>query len=123
MDTFEHDLNRYLKTQEDAANYDEYIDDLTDKKWSEIVKEVTSNLESPNSWCDEYTVARTIKGKQIESACCFADLIREHIDSDRLQRILSVLIASPAGAEFRTALAHLHAASHSRNLADADNSY
>lgn len=117
MDTFEHDLNRYLKTQEDAANYDEYIDELTDKKWSELSKEVETKLASNTSWDDEYTTTRIINREPIETGAVFEDLIKEHIESERFARALAKLIASDAGSQVRVCLAQLHAASHAHNLA------
>ena len=121
LDPVESDLNRYLKELEEADAYDEYIDKLTDLKWAEIEQGMYVTLCSANSWDEEYPVSRIIKGNRpVESACCFDDLIREHLDSERFSRLLAKLIASPAGAEVRTALVQLHAASHAHNLAKAE---
>lgn len=116
-DPVESDLRRYLKELEEADKQDEYIDELTDKKWAEIEQGMYLQLSSPQSWDDEYQTSRIINGGPAESACCFADLITEHLESDRLQRLLAELIASPAGENVRTALAQLHAAAHAHNLA------
>ena len=120
IDPVESDLRRYLKEIEEADKLDEYIDNLTDKKWAEIEQGMYVTLCSANSWDDEYPVSRIINGQPFESACVFEDLIREHLDSERFVRLLAKLIASPAGAEVRTALVQLHAASHAHNLAKAE---
>ena len=121
MDPVDQDLRRYLKELEEADKQDEYIDELTDKKWAQIEKEVIGNLESLNSWDDEFTIARLRLGAQVESAYCFVDLLTEHLEnSERLQRLLADLISQPQGAAVRVALAQLHAASHAHNLAKAE---
>ena len=119
-DPVESDLRRYLKELEEADKQDEFIDELTDKKWAQIERQVTAKLYSPGSFDEEFTTSRMVKGKQVESACCFAELITEHLESERFGRLLAKLIASPAGAEVRTALVQLHAASHAHNLAKAE---
>ena len=119
-DPVESDLRRYLKELEVADKQDERIDNLTDKKWAEIEQGMYLQLSSPQSWDDEYPVSRIINGGTAASACCFDDLIREHLGSERFSRLLAKLIASPAGAEVRTALVQLHAASHAHNLAKAE---
>ena len=121
MDPVESDLRRYLKDLEEADKQDEYIDNLTDKKWAQIEKQVVGNLESLNSWDDDFTIARLHRGAQWESsAYCFVDLITEHLNnSERLQRLLADLISQPQGAAVRVALARLHAAAHAHNLAIA----
>ena len=116
-DPVESDLRRHLKDLEEADKQDEHIDELTDKKWAEIEQGMYLQLSSPHSWDDEYQTSRIINGGPVESACCFADLITEHLESDRLQRLLSDLIASPAGEQVRASLAQLHAAAHAHNLA------
>ena len=116
-DPVESDLRRYLKDLEEADKQDEYIDNLTDKKWAEIEQDMYLQLSSPNSWDDEYQTSRIINGGPFESACCFADLITEHLESERFSRLLAELIASPAGENVRTALVQLHAAAHAHNLA------
>ena len=121
MDPVDQDLRRYLKELEEADKQDEYIDELTDKKWAEIEQGMYLQLSSPHSWDDEYPVSRIIKGNRpVESACCFADLITEHLESERFSRLLAELIASQAGENVRTALVQLHAASHAHNLAKAE---
>lgn len=121
LDPVESDLRRYLKELEEADKLDEHIDKLTDKKWAEIEQGMYVTLCSANSWDEEYPASRIIKGNRpVESACCFDDLIREHIESERFSRLLAKLIASPAGAEVRTALVQLHAAAHAHNLAKAE---
>lgn len=118
LDPVESDLRRYLKELEEADKRDEYIDNLTDKKWAEIEQGMYVTLCSANSWDEEYPVSRIIKGNRpVESACVFEDVIREHLDSERFARLLAKLIASPAGDEVRTALVQLHAAAHAHNLA------
>ena len=119
-DPVESDLRRHLKELEEADKQDEYIDELTDKKWAEIEQGMYLQLSSPQSWDDEYQTSRIINGGPVESACCFADLITEHLESERFSRLLAELIASPAGGNVRTALAQLHAASHAHNLAKAE---
>lgn len=117
-DPVESDLRRHLKDLEEADKQDEYIDELTDEKWAQIEKEVVGNLESLNSWDDEFTIARLHRGAQVESAYCFVDLLTEHLEnSERLQRLLADLISQPQGAAVRVALAQLHAAAHAHNLA------
>ena len=123
LDPVDQDLRRHLKELEESDKRDEYIDNLTDKKWAEIEQGMYLQLSSPHSWDDEYPTSRIINGYPAESACCFDDLIREHIESERLSRLLAKLIASPAGAEVRTALVQLHAASHAHNLAKAEAAY
>ena len=120
LDPVESDLRRYLKEIEEADKLDEHIDNLTDKKWAEIEQGMYVTLCSANSWDEEYPVARIINGCPFESACVFEDVIREHLDSERFVRLLAKLIASPAGAEVRTALVQLHAAAHAHNLAQAE---
>lgn len=120
LDPVESDLRRYLKEIEEADAYDEHIDKLTDLKWAEIEQGMYVTLCSANSWDEEYPVSRIINGCPFESACVFEDVIREHLDSERFVRLLAKLIASPAGAEVRTALVQLHAASHAHNLAKAE---
>lgn len=121
IDPVESDLRRYLKEIEEADKLDEHIDNLTDKKWAEIEQGMYVTLCSANSWDEEYPVSRIIKGNRpVESACVFEDVIREHLDSERFVRLLAKLIASPAGAEVRTALVQLHAAAHAHNLAKAE---
>ena len=120
MDPVDQDLYRHLKEIEEADKRDEYIDNLTDKKWAEIEQGMYVTLCSANSWDEEYPVSRIINGYPAESACVFEDVIREHLDSERFVRLLAKLIASPAGAEVRTALVQLHAASHANNLAKAE---
>lgn len=120
IDPVESDLRRYLKELEEADKLDEYIDNLTDKKWAEIEQGMYVTLCSANSWDEEYPVSRIINGYPAESACVFEDVIREHLDSERFARLLAKLIASPAGDEVRTALVQLHAASHAHNLAKAE---
>ena len=117
MDPVESDLNRYLKELEEADAYDEHIDKLTDLKWAEIEQVMYLQLVQPGSWDEEYPIARIIKGKTVESACCFAELITEHLESERFTRLLAELIASPAGNLVRASLAQLHAAAHAHNLA------
>lgn len=117
MDPVDQDLSLHLKELEEADKRDEYIDILTDKKWAQITKEVVNKLSRHASFDEEFTTSRTVKGKTVESACCFAELITEHMESERLQRFLSDLIASPAGEQIRAALAQLHAAAHAHNLA------
>ena len=119
-DPVESDLRRYLKDLEEADKQDEHIDNLTDKKWAEIEQGMYVTLCSENSWDDEYPVSRIINGGPFESACCFADLITEHLESERFSRLLAELIASPSGNQVRLALAQLHAASHAHNLAKAE---
>ena len=121
-DPVESDLRRYLKELEEADKQDEHIDNLTDKKWAEIEQGVYLQLSSPHSWDDEYQTSRIINGRPIESACCFADLITEHLESERFSRLLAELIASPAGEQVRASLAQLHAAAHAHNLALAQES-
>ena len=116
-DPVESDLRRYLKELEEADKQDEHIDNLTDEKWAQITEEVVNKLSRHASFDEEFTTSRTVKGKMVESACFFADLITEHLESDRLQRLLSDLIASPAGEQVRASLAQLHAAAHAHNLA------
>ena len=123
MDPVEQDLNRYLKELEEADKLDARIDELTDKKWEEIEQGMYLQLSSPESFDDEYPVSRIINGGPAASACCFDDLIREHIESERFSRLLAELIASPAGANVRTALVQLHAAAHAHNLAKAEVAY
>lgn len=120
IDPVESDLRRYLKELEEADKLDEYIDNLTDKKWAEIEQGMYLQLSSPYSWDDEYQTSRIINGGTAESACCFDDLIREHLESERFSRLLAELIASPAGENVRTSLVQLHAASHAHNLAKAE---
>ena len=117
MDPVDQDLYRHLKELEEADKRDEYIDNLTDKKWAQITEEVVNKLSRHASFDEEFTTSRTVKGKMVESACCFAELITEHMESERLQRLMSDLIASPAGEQVRASLAQLHAASHAHNLA------
>ena len=117
LDPVESDLHRHLKELEEAGKRDEYIDNLTDKKWAQITEEVVNKLSRHASFDEEFTTSRTVKGKTVESACCFAELITEHMESERLQRLMSDLIASPAGEQVRAALAQLHAAAHAHNLA------
>ena len=117
QDPVESDLRRHLKDLEEADKQDEYIDNLTDKKWAEIEQGMYLQLSSPNSWDDEYQTSRIINGGPFESACCFAELITEHLESERFSRLLAELIASPAGKNVRTALARLHAAVHAYALA------
>ena len=120
MDPVEQDLNRYLKELEEADKLDARIDELTDKKWEELTKEVEVNLASPNAWDEEFTASRIINREPAETAVVFEDLIREHLESERFVRLLTKLIASDAGSEVRVCLAQLHAASHARNLAVAE---
>ena len=118
MDPVDQDLRRHLKDLEESDKRDEHIDNLTDKKWAQIEKEVIGNLESLNSWDDEFTIARQQRGRMVESAYCFVDLLTEHLNnSERLQRLLADLISQPQGAAVRVALAQLHAAAHAHNLA------
>lgn len=118
LDPVESDLRRHLKELEEYDKRDEYIDNLTDKKWAQLEKEVIGNLESLNSWDDEFTVSRLHRGEQWESAYCFVDLITEHLNnSERFQRLLADLISQPQGAAVRVALAQLHASAHAHNLA------
>ena len=121
-DPVESDLRRYLKELEEADKQDEHIDNLTDKKWAEIEQGMYLQLSSPQSWDDEYQTSRIINGGPVESACCFADLITEHLESERFSRLLAELIASQAGENVRTALVQLHAAAHAHNLALAQDS-
>lgn len=121
-DPVESDLRRYLKELEEADKQDEYIDNLTDEKWEQIERHVTAKLYSPGSFDEEFTTSRMVKGKQVESACCFPELIIEHLESERFGRLLAELIASPSGNQVRLALAQLHAASHAHNLALAQDS-
>ena len=116
-DPVESDLRRYLKDLEEADKQDEFIDELTDKKWAQIEKEVVGNLKSLNSWDYDFTVSRLHRGAQVESAYCFVDLITEHLESERFGRLLADLISQPQGAAVRVALAQLHAAAHAHNLA------
>ena len=121
-DPVESDLRRYLKELEEADKQDEHIDNLTDKKWAEIEQGMYLQLSSPQSWDDEYQTSRIINGGPFESACCFAELITEHLESERFSRLLAELIASPAGEQVRASLAQLHAAAHAHNLALAQES-
>lgn len=117
MDPVDQDLSRHLKDLEEADKRDEYIDDLTDKKWAQITKEVVNKLSRHASFDEEFTTSRTVKGKTVESACCFSELITEHLESERFTRLLAELIASPSGNLVRASLAQLHAAAHAHNLA------
>ncbi len=121
LDAVEVDLARYMR--EESRIYAEQVrlDALTEKKWAQIEKEVIGNLESLNSWDDEFTIARLHRGRMVESAYCFVELITEHLnDSERLQRLLADLISHPAGKAVRVALAQLHAEAHAHNLAQAE---
>ena len=121
LDHVESDLARYMREESRIAAEQDRLDKLTDKKWAQIEKEVVGNLESPNSWDDEFTVSRLHRGEQWESAYCFIDLITEHLNnSERFQRLLADLISQPQGAAVRVALAQLHAAAHAHNLAQAE---
>lgn len=122
LDPVESDLRRHLKDLEESDKRDEYIDELTDEKWEQIERQVTAKLYSPGSFDEEFTTSRMVKGKQVESACCFPELIIEHMESERFGRLLAELIASPSGNQVRLALAQLHAASHAHNLALAQDS-
>ena len=119
-DPVESDLRRHLKELEEADKQDEHIDNLTDEKWAQIERQVTAKLYSPGSFDEEFTTSRMVKGKQVESACCFPELIIEHLESERFGRLLAELIASPSGNQVRLALAQLHAAAHAHNLAKAE---
>ena len=116
-DPVESDLRRHLKDLEESDKRDEYIDELTDEKWAQIERQVTAKLYSPQSWDEEYQTSRIINGGPVESACCFPELIIEHLESERFGRLLAELIASPSGNQVRLALAQLHAAVHAHNLA------
>lgn len=117
MDPVDQDLSRYLKDIEESDKRDEYIDTLTDNKWAQITKEVVNKLSRHASFDEEFTTSRIIKGKTVESACCFAELITEHMESERFTRLLAELIASPSGNLVRASLAQLHAASHAHVIA------
>ncbi len=121
LDAVEADLARYMREESRIHAEQDRLDKLTDKRWAQIEKEVVSNLESPTSWDDEFTIARLHRGEQWESAYCFADLLTEHLNnSERFQRLLADLISQPQGAAVRVALAQLHAAAHAHNLAQAE---
>lgn len=122
MDPVDQDLSIHLKDLEEADKRDEYIDNLADKKWAQITEEVVNKLSRHASFDEEFTTSRTVKGKMVESACCFAELITEHMESERLQRLMSDLIASTSGEQVRAALAQLHAASHAHVIALAQDS-
>ena len=121
LDAVEVDLARYMR--EESLVYAEQVrlDALTEKKWAQIEKEVIGNLESLNSWDDEFTIARLNRGRMVESAYCFVELLTEHLNnSERLQRLMADLISQPQGEAVRVALAQLHAAAHAHNLAQAE---
>ena len=121
LDSVDVDLARYMREESRIHREQDRLDALTDRKWAQIEKAVISNLESLNSWDDEFPTSLLIKGRQTESACCFWELITEHLnDSERFQRLLADLISHPAGAAVRTALGQLHAAAHAHNLAQAE---
>ena len=121
LDSVEADLARYMREESRIHAEQDRLDKLTDKKWAQIEKEVVGNLESLNSWDDEFTVSRLHRGAQRESAYCFVDLLTEHLNnSERLQRLFADLISQPQGAAVRVALAQLHAAAHAHNLAQAE---
>ena len=121
LDAVEVDLARYMREESRIHAEQDRLDALTEKKWAQLEKEVIGNLESLNSWDDDFTIARLHRGAQWESsAYCFVDLITEHLNnSERLQRLLADLISQPQGAAVRVALAQLHAAAHAHNLAIA----
>lgn len=121
LDPVEADLARYMREESRIHAEQDRLDALTEKKWAQLEKEVIGNLESLNSWDDEFTIARLHRGAQVESAYCFVDLITEHLEnSERLQRLFADLISQPQGAAVRVALAQLHAAAHAHNLAQAE---
>ena len=121
LDPVEADLARYMREESRIAAEQDWLDKLTDKKWAQIEKEVVGNLESLNSWDDEFTIARPHRGRMVESAYCFVDLLTEHLEnSERLQRLFADLISQPQGEAVRVALAQLHAAAHAHNLAQAE---
>lgn len=121
LDPVEADLARYMREESRIAAEQDWLDKLTDKKWAQIEKEVVGNLESLNSWDDEFTIALPHRGRMVESAYCFVDLLTEHLNnSERLQRLFADLISQPQGAAVRAALAQLHAAAHAHNLAQAE---
>ena len=121
LDPVEADLARYMREESRIAAEQDWLDKLTDKKWEQIEKEVVGNLESLNSWDDEFTIALPHRGRMVESAYCFVDLLTEHLtNSERLQRLMADLISHPAGAAVRVALGQLHAAAHAHNLAQAE---
>ena len=121
LDPVEADLARYMREESRIAAEQDWLDKLTDKKWAQIEKEVVGNLESLNSWDDEFTIALPHRGRMVESAYCFVDLLTEHLNnSERLQRLMADLISHPAGAAVRVALGQLHAAAHAHNLAQAE---
>ena len=121
LDPVEADLARYMREESRIAAEQDWLDKLTDKKWAQIEKEVVGNLESLNSWDDEFTIARPHRGRMVESAYCFVDLLTEHLEnSERLQRLFADLISQPQGAAVRVALGQLHAAAHAHNLAQAE---
>ena len=121
LDPVEADLARYMREESRIHAEQDRLDKLTDKKWAQIEKEVIGNLESLNSWDDEFTIARPHRGRMVESAYCFVDLLTEHLNnSERFQRLMADLISHPAGAAVRVALGQLHAAAHAHNLAQAE---
>lgn len=113
-------LAEHDRAECEAADREAAMDALTDKKWAEIEQVMYLQLVQPGSWDEEYPIARIIKGKTVESACCFSELIAEHLESERFTRLLAELIASPSGNLVRASLAQLHAAAHAHNLAQAE---
>lgn len=120
LDYDDYALAEHDRAECEASDRKDAMDALTDKKWAQIEQQVYLTLSSQFAYDDEFIVARTLKGKQVASRCCFKEIILEHIESERLERLLADLIATPAGAKVRAALAQLHAAAHAHNLAQAE---
>ena len=105
----------------EAADREAAMDALTDRVQREIERDVMACTELGDLSKGFVTAGeRTLGGKVTEVAQPVVDAFLDAVtDNQRNLTILSKLIASPAGREFREAFAKTHAAIHASDVAEA----
>lgn len=121
LDYDDYALAKHDRDECEAADREAAMDDLTDRVQREIEQDVMACTELGDLSKGFVTAGeRTLGGKVTEVAQPVVDAFLDAVmDNQRNLAILSKLIASPAGREFREAFAKTHAAINATAVAEA----
>ena len=121
LDYDDYALAKHDRDECEAAEREDAMDALTDRVQREIEQDVISCTELGDLSKGFVTAGEVIGGgKYREVAQPVVDAFLDAVmDNQRNLAILSKLIASPAGREFREAFAKTHAAIHASDVAEA----
>ena len=121
LDYDDYALAKHDRAECEAADRQSAMDALTDRVQREIEQDVMSCTELGDLSRGFVTAGeRTLGGKVTEVAQPAIEAFMNVVtDNQRNLAILSKLIASPAGREFREAFAKTHAAIHASDVAEA----